>query len=88
MISGLHKPIRVGAVFEIGLLKPVWIDINGKKIVVKNIFYKWIEKFAYYYILKFSLSDEDNIIYEIEFDPINITWHLNAYAEAGEGFRS
>lgn len=86
MISGLHKSIRVGAIFEKGWPKPIWIDINGQKITVKHIFYKWREKFASYHIIKFSLSDSDNIIYEIEFDPVGMNWHLNAYGEAGEGF--
>lgn len=81
MTSGLHEYIRVGAVFEKGWPKPIWIDYNGHKITVKNIFYRWKEKFASYHIVKFSFSDLEDILYEIEFNPVDMKWHLLAFGE-------
>lgn len=85
MISGLREPVRAGAVFEGGWPKPVWFDYKGRKISVKNIFYRWKEKSGSFHIIKFSLSD-GGTIYEIEFNPLDMAWFLTAFGEEGDGF--
>lgn len=82
MVSSLHERIRVGAVFEIGGIKPVWFDLKGNKIKITKVFYKWHEKSKgrESFIFKFSVYDGISL-YELCFDPCDLTWFLTACEE-------
>lgn len=82
MVSSLHEPIRVGAVFEKGEVKPAWFEHKGGKIKILKIFYKWSEKSKTNngIVFKFSVCDGSSI-YEICFEPVDLKWTLIACEE-------
>lgn len=82
MVSSLHEPIRVGAVFEKGEVKPAWFEHKGGKIKILKTFYKWHEKTKTNngVVFKFSVYDGSSI-YEICFEPAELKWVLTACEE-------
>lgn len=82
MVSSLREHIRVGAVFETGGVRPVWFDLKGDKIKITKIFYKWHEKSKSRDGIVFKFSVHDGVsVYELSFDPYDLTWLLTACEE-------
>lgn len=72
--------IAAGVVFEKGDIRPKWIFVNGRKINILRIIYKWHEREGYYLIYKFTVTDGENL-YEIAFNSNLQKWFLIAVVE-------
>ncbi|ADR18603.1 hypothetical protein [Calditerrivibrio nitroreducens] len=75
-----NTEIVAGVVFDRGDIKPRWFFINGRKINVLRVIYKWHEREGYYLIYKFTVTDGENI-YEIAFNSNLQKWFLIAVVE-------
>ncbi len=83
MVSGLSDVIRVGAVFEQSNIKPVWFQLNGKKVSIDKIIYKWQEKSGNTSVIKFTVQAGE-MMYEIGYYVIDTKWRLFAYDECSQ----
>ncbi len=77
MIAGFREEVRAGAVFNHDGIKPVWFDLHGHKVAIKEIHYKWTEKYSGSTIYKFTVSDGENF-YELHFSGDDMRWYLAA----------
>ena len=77
MIAGFREEVRVGVVFSHDGIRPVWFSLDGHKIVVKDIHYKWTERFAGAFTYKFTVTDGEKF-YELHFSGEEMRWYLAA----------
>ncbi|TYC03413.1 MAG: hypothetical protein FXF54_00645 [Kosmotoga sp.] len=71
---------RAGVVFKYGNPQPVWIESNGEKVSVKEIFYSWTERKGHYLIYKYTFTDGFDA-YEIALNSLSMKWFLIAREE-------
>jgi hypothetical protein len=75
-----NTEITAAVIFDKGNIRPKWFLLNGRKIEINKVIYKWHEREGYYLIYKFTVSDGKNI-YEIAFNSNLQKWFLIAVAE-------
>jgi len=82
MVVFLNESIRVGVVFKDGRVFPCWFDYRGRKITVREVAYTWRQKAGNIMRLHFAVTDGANV-YDLAFQPEQLTWRLEAVEEAG-----
>lgn len=75
MISEIKEKIKVGVIFDNGLIKIKWFIWKNRKIEVKRITYKWKLENGENEIYNFAVTDGVNI-FEISFNSKNFVWTL------------
>jgi len=82
MVVVLNESIKVGVVFKNGCAFPCWFDYRGRKTTVRAVTYTWRQKAGSATWLHFTVTDGANV-YELAFQPEQLTWRLEAVEEAG-----
>jgi hypothetical protein len=77
MIADFYEEIRVGVIFSRNGIRPVWFSMDGHKIVVKEIYYSWTERFTGAQTYKFTVTDGEKF-YELHFSGNDMRWYLAA----------
>lgn len=75
-IIQLGEPIAVEAVFNKGKFSPVWFIFSGQKHMVKKVQFFWKERKGRDTFYIFSVTDENNTVYKICFNPQSLDWRL------------
>jgi hypothetical protein len=60
----INEPIKVGAIFSGGEIKPVWFSRNGRQVRVSETTFTWKTRAGSAAILHFSVTDGQGL-YEI-----------------------
>ncbi|MDY6821409.1 MAG: hypothetical protein SVN78_07295 [Deferribacterota bacterium] len=80
MITTVNEKILLCAIFDKNRVKPLWFYYSGRKIVIKEICYKWKEREGDNVIYKFTVTDGSSI-YEIAYSLNTLQWYLIAVDE-------
>ncbi len=75
MASEIDEPIKVGAVFALGEIRPVWFSWKGRQIRVHETTFAWKTWEGRACILHFSVTDGQGL-YEICFNKEQMGWKL------------
>lgn len=71
----INEPIKVGAIFSRGEIKPVWFSRNGRQVRVSETTYTWKTREGSAAILHFSVTDGQGL-YEICYNAESLVWRL------------
>ncbi len=71
----INEPIRVGAVFSRGEIRPVWFAWKGRQIRIKETTFTWKTWQGSASILHFSVTDGEGL-YEIVYNAESMGWRL------------
>jgi hypothetical protein len=71
----IDEPIRVGAVFSRGTIRPIWFVWNGRQMRVKETTFIWTTSEGSATVLHFSVTDGKGL-YEICFQSDSLQWRL------------
>ncbi len=71
----IDEPIKVGAVFSRGAVRPVWFYRNGRQIRIREIAFTWKTWEGRAAVLHFSVSDGRGL-YELQFNIETLGWRL------------
>ena len=71
----INAPIKVGAVFSCGEIRPAWFSWKGRQIRVNETTYTWRTREGSAAILHFSVTDGQGL-YEICYNAESLCWHL------------
>lgn len=79
MITEVHEPIKVGAIFGDNKkkLKPVWFVWSNRKYDIKEITYIWTEKARKASIHHFTVTDGANL-FDISYSTDTLVWTLHS----------
>jgi len=70
------ETIKVGAVFKGDQIVPKWFTWEGRKYIIKEINYNWLDKQGREKVHCFSVTDGANN-YELSFHSEKTVWKLN-----------
>ena len=73
----INEPIKVGAVFFRGEVRPVWFSWNGRQIRIRETTFTWKTREGRASILHFSVTDGQGL-YEICYNPESLGWRLSS----------
>jgi hypothetical protein len=76
----IDDPIKVGAVFSRGGVKPVWFTWNKREIRIREVTLTWKTREGSAGILHFSVTDGRGL-YEICYNAESLDWRLNQAEE-------
>lgn len=71
----INIPIKVGAVFSRGEIRPVWFSWNGRQVRVSETTFTWRTREGSAAILHFSVTDGQGL-YEICYNDETLGWRL------------
>ncbi|HWR73028.1 MAG TPA: hypothetical protein VN604_07645 [Nitrospirota bacterium] len=71
----INEPIRVGAVFNRGEIRPVWFAWKGRQIRIKETTFTWKTWQGSAAILHFSVTDGEGL-YEICYNTERFDWRM------------
>ena len=71
----IDQKIKVGAIFEGALIKPVWFKWVNKKFEVKKVNMRWRSKEGSAVLIHFSVMDGKSL-YELSFNQTTMEWRL------------
>ncbi len=71
----IDEPIKVGAVFSRGAVRPVWFYRKGRQIPIREIAFTWKTWEGRAAVLHFSVSDGRGL-YELQFNIETLGWRL------------
>jgi hypothetical protein len=83
MAVEINEPIKVGAVFSRGELRPVWFAWKGRQVRIKETAFVWKTWQGSAAILHFSVTDGQGL-YEIVYNKETMGWRM-VNAECGMG---
>ena len=75
MITEVHEPVKVGAVFSGGTVTIRWIIWKGKKILIERVTFAWKTADGAKEVRKFALSNGTEV-FEVSFYPADCRWYL------------
>ncbi|HEX9021767.1 MAG TPA: hypothetical protein VF903_10955 [Nitrospirota bacterium] len=73
----INEPIKVGAVFSRGEIRPVWFAWKGRQIRVRETTFVWKTWEGSACILHFSVTDGQGL-YEICYNRESLGWRLSS----------
>ena len=82
MVTSINEPIRVGAVFERGQIKPAWFVWQGRRYEHCHVTMRWQTQLGTASILHLSLTDGLND-FELTFNQHTLAWRLAAITGPG-----
>ena len=71
----LKEPIRVGAVFSVRSMRPVWFSRNGRQVRIREITYTWETRIGSAKIMHFAAADGQGL-YELCFNSETFEWRV------------
>jgi hypothetical protein len=71
----INAPIKVGAVFFRGEIRPVWFSWNGSQIRISETTFTWKTREGRAAVLHFSVTDGQGL-YEICYNAETLRWKL------------
>ncbi len=71
----IDEPIKVGAVFSRGEIRPVWCLRYGRQVSIRETTFAWKTREGNARILHFSVTD-GNGLYEICYNTETLGWRL------------
>lgn len=77
-----NDPIRVGAIFFGGNIRPVWFEWRGVRYNIARITYSWQDRQGMRPLQCFSVTDGVNI-FEICFDAQFAEWRIKGSCSMG-----
>jgi hypothetical protein len=80
MAIEIDEPIKVGAVFSGGAVRPVWFSWNGRQVRVKETAFTWKSREGSAVILHFSVSDGRGL-YEVCYNMESLGWRITKSEE-------
>jgi hypothetical protein len=83
MAVKINEPIKVGAVFSRGEVRPVWFIWKGRQVRIKETTFSWMTRQGNAAILHFSVTDGQGL-YEIVYNKETMGWRM-VNAECGMG---
>ncbi len=75
MNAEIDEPIKVGAVFSLGEIKPVWFLRCGRQVRIRETTFAWKTREGNARILHFSVTDGEGL-YEICYNMESLVWRL------------
>jgi len=75
MLTEIHEPVEVAALFRKTGLRPVWFLWKGRKYPIEKITYRWKEKTGDHWVYSFSVFDGANT-FELIYDSKLLEWKL------------
>ena len=81
MVTSINEPIRVAAVFSGGTIRPVWFDLRGRQVWIREVAFSWRTSEGRVGLLHFSVTDGQGL-YEIRFNTECLKWDLANTIEA------
>lgn len=75
MAVEINEPIKVGAIFSRGEIRPVWFSWNGRQVRVSETTFFWRTREGSAAILHFSVTDGQGL-YEICYNNESHVWRL------------
>lgn len=82
MSTEVREPIKVGAVFESGAVKPAWFIWNSRRYQVSEVTMRWQTQEGKASILHLSVTDGGNL-FELTFNQQSLVWELAAVEANG-----
>ncbi len=76
----LHHQVQVAAVFENGRIRPVWFDLEGVRIHVREVSFTWAHQEGSAKILNFGVWDGQNT-FELHFNTKSFAWSVGIVQE-------
>ena len=71
----IDEPVKVGAVFSGGAIRPVWFAWNGRQVRIKETTFIWTTFEESATVHHFSVTDGSGL-YEICFQSDSLHWRL------------
>lgn len=75
MVTSINEPIRVAAVFSGGTIRPVWFDLRGRQVWIREVAFSWRTLEGRAGILHFSVTDRQGL-YELCYNTESMEWKL------------
>ncbi len=75
MSAEIDEPIKVGAVFAHGEIRPVWFLRHGRQVRIRETTFAWKTREGRARVLHFSVTDGQGL-YEICYDTESLVWRL------------
>ena len=82
MGTQIEEPIRVGVVFERGLVSPRWFLWGGRRYNVSKVTMRWQTQEGQAPVLHLGVTDGVNL-FELAFNQKTLTWKLASVEEDG-----
>lgn len=82
MSTALHESIQVGAVFQCGVVRPVWFVRQGRRYEVRDVTMRWTTREGRATLLHIVVTDAANT-FELTFNQETLGWHLEAVEPGG-----
>lgn len=77
MLTEFDEPIKVGAVFFRGEIRPVWFSWNGRQVRVRETTFVWKTREGSASILHFSVTDGQGL-YELRYNKDSMGWRIGS----------
>ena len=75
MTVEINEPIKVGAIFSHGEIRPAWFSWNGRQVKISETTFFWRTREGSAAILHFSVTDGQGL-YEICYNSETLGWRL------------
>jgi hypothetical protein len=80
MAIEIDEPIKVGAVFSLGEVRPVWFSWKGRQVMIKETAFSWKSREGSAVIMHFSVSDGQGR-YEVCYNTESLGWRITKSEE-------
>ena len=80
MAIEIDEPIKVGAVFSRGEVRPVWFSWKGRQVKIKETAFTWKSREGSAVILHFSVTDGQGL-YEVCYNKESLGWRITKSEE-------
>jgi hypothetical protein len=77
MAVEIDEPIKVGAVFSRGEVRPVWFSWKGRQVKIKETAFTWKSREGSAVILHFSVTDGQGL-YEVCYNMESLGWKIRS----------
>ena len=78
----IDEPVKVGAVFSRGMMRPVWFVWNGRQLRIKETTFVWTSFEGSSTVRHFSVTDGKGL-YELCYQSDSLHWRLARIDEGG-----
>ena len=75
MPTEIDEPVKVGAVFSRGEIRPVWFSWNGRQVRIRETAFVWKTREGSAAILHFSVTDGQGV-YELRYNKESMGWRV------------
>ncbi len=72
----LDEPVKVRADFQGGVISPVLIRRGVRRVSVRSVNTRWQDTRGKVRLCFFSVTTESGDVYQLCFDPADLTWRL------------